>query len=192
MVHRASKIPSRRHNSITMKIVLVHTPFDWKRPITTLPHLIRKVAGVFNNHGSFEIDGKIYESDISGVVEIPLSEWKKNQTITIYEYKDLGPAGHPIPKVVEMTAKNLVRKHKYDFLSLFVWQPIYLATGWYLGYRNHKASQRFYCFEYLAYCMGIENWYKITPKEFNQWCDKYLTKTHANIKIHDYIESLKG
>lgn len=172
-----------------MQIVLVRTPFDWKRPITTLPHLIRKVAGVFNNHGSFFIGKNVYESDISGVVEVPLSKWAKNQTITIYE---LPGVKHTDEHHYEFMAKHLVKKHKYDFMSLFVWQPIYLATGLYLGHKNDKAALRFYCFEYLAYVMGIENWYKITPKEFNEWCDANLIKTHANIKIHDYIESLKG
>lgn len=170
-----------------MKILLVHTPFDWKRPITTLPHLIRKVAGVYNNHGSFLIDGKIYESDINGVVEVPISKWAKNQTITVYD----------VPKNKteyngnsEWLAKQLVGKHKYDFFSLFVWQPIYLGLGWYLGPKNRKASKRFYCFEYLAYVLGNENYYKITPKEFNEYCDSHFVKTHANINIHDYIATL--
>lgn len=162
-----------------MKILLVHTPFDWKRPITTLPHLIRKVAGVFNNHGSFLIDGYIYESDINGVVKVPLKEWAKNQTITVYEFDDIYAVS---------TAINLVNKHKYDFMSLFIYQPIYLATGWYLGRRKRIGAKRFYCFEYLAYCLNYEMFYKVTPKEFNEYCDRNFKKTHANINIHDYIK----
>lgn len=162
-----------------MKILLVHTPFDWKRPITTLPHLIRKVAGVFNNHGSFLIDGYIYESDINGVVKVPIREWAKNQTITVYDCNEY---------YAERVAKNIVGKHRYDFMSLFIYQPIYLATGWYVGREKRKAENRMYCFEYLSYCLGQHKWYKVTPKEFNEYCDRNFKKTHANINIQDYIK----
>jgi hypothetical protein len=165
-----------------MKILLVHTPFDWKRPITTLPHLIRKVAGVYNNHAALLIDGKIYESDINGVVEVHPKDWVKNQTVTVYEFpEDVNT------KQYEIEAKALVKQHKYDFLSLFVWQPIYLATGWYIGPIGRKGKKRFYCFEYLAYVLDYTNYYKITPREFNDFCDMYFVKTHANVKVRDYL-----
>lgn len=168
-----------------MRVILVHTPFEPLRPLSTLPHLIRKFDGNFNNHCAIEIDDKIYESDITGVTDVPLHEWARKQTITVYEVTK----GDDIHKKWLMNrAKSKVGKVKYDFLSLFVFMPLYLMFGWYIGYSDdRKSAERMYCFEYVAWVFGLSDFYKISPTEFNNWCDLNLRKIYSNIPIWDYL-----
>lgn len=158
---------------------LEHRPFDWRKPLTIMSHLIRKVAKVFNNHGSIRIAKKVFEAEMTGVEEVELLKWKKNQLITTYE--------------VKLTPEQLQRVYalkdtKYDYWSLFLWQPIYIITGLYLGNtKARKAAKRLYCFEYLAYVLGLPNFYKITPQEINDYLDKHYNKIYANIPVEEYI-----
>jgi hypothetical protein len=72
-----------------MQIVLVHSPLNWKNPLSLIGFLIRKVTKTYWNHASFLItlygEKFILESDINGVVLIPFKEWAKEKTIMIYE-----------------------------------------------------------------------------------------------------------
>lgn len=169
-----------------MNVILVHTKFNPKKPLTIVSHLIRKVAGVFNNHGSVQFGHMIYESDMSGVVKVPIHEWAKDQIITVYE---VDSTKYNVD-VMEAVAESLVGKRKYDFWSLIVWQPINILFNIYLGSKGRCAEYRLYCFEFIAYLFNWKDFYKISPKTFNVRCDNRFKKIHANIKVEDYIKTL--
>jgi hypothetical protein len=65
-------------------------------------------------------------------------------------------------------------KH-YDFISLFFYQLVKQKTGVWIGRKNDKASERFYCSELAAYVHSkvFPKWWEIAPvdlfnsKDFN-------------------------
>lgn len=168
-----------------IKVALVHTPFEWNKPLTIIPHLIRKVAKVFNNHSCFftKINGTWYvlESDIHGVRNpVIWSDWINKQTVTVYDI--------PNSTYVRINALGACGKVKYDFLSLFVIMPIYILTGFYIGSHLRRIqNNRLYCMEYNAWAMGHPTAFKITPQEFNEFLDQTCVKTHENISALDYL-----
>lgn len=168
-----------------MKIILVHTPFNWKRPLTILAHLIRKVAGTFYNHCAIiiELNGTNYvlESDINGVVMTPLRYWVKEQTVTVYQ--ELSSS------MKTARAMSRLGVSKYDFLSLFWFQPIYNLTGKYYGFtKERKAEKRFYCYEYVAWVLVFKDWFKITPNQFvEEIRNRNLKLVNYRIKAKDLL-----
>lgn len=52
---------------------------------------------------------------------------------------------------ISVLASNMVFKpHRYDFVSLLIWQPLFVLTGKWYGSKNNKATGRFYCSELAA------------------------------------------
>lgn len=162
-----------------MKILLVHTPFDWKRPLTIVAYLIRKVTGNYYNHCAFldEPLGKqeILESDINGVVRTPLVDWIKNQTVTVVE----------IPSELRvssrMKAHSMVGRFGYSFVDLFWFMPIYIITGKFYGRKADTAKNKPTCYEYCAYCLDMSNWFRMTPDEFQSNLGKGYKILNTNI-----------
>jgi len=153
-----------------LQILMVHTPFNWKRPLTIISHLIRKVTCHFFNHGSVRIllEGKwfIVESDIKGVILIPYEDWVKEQIVDVW----IPPNAHEIEaanlpfnnKTVRQRLLSKVGKTKYDFLSLFWFMLVYKLTGKFYGFTSErKATKTLYCFEYIAWAFGYKEWFKV-------------------------------
>jgi hypothetical protein len=171
-----------------MQIVLVHSPLNWKRPLSLVGFLIRKITKTYWNHASFLTYAPggqkfILESDINGVVAIPFKDWAKEQTIAIYDF-DYGQA--EINK-----AWGKVGVTKYDFASLLWFGLVRSLTGKYYGFTvERKAAKKFYCYEYLAWVMGMPNYYNILPNEFiKQIEDMGLESLHGTpIKAKDLID----
>ena len=149
-----------------MKIILVHTPFNPKKPLTIIAHLIRKIAGTFYNHCAFlvELNGLQYvlESDIKGVVKTPLKEWIKNQTCNVYE----------IPQELEFNAHNkanaMVGKLGYSFIDLLWFMPIFILTNKFYGMTIDESKNKPTCYEYVARVMEFSNWWRMTPNELKK------------------------
>jgi len=170
-----------------MQIVLVHSPFSFKRPLSLIGWAIRKVTRTYWNHASLLVDihgtKMMLESDINGVVAIPFKEWAKEKEIAIYDF-DYGQ--REISK-----AWSKVGHTKYDFLSLLWFVLIRAVTGKYYGYTTErKAAKRFYCYEYLAWVMGMDNYYNILPHEFIKHLENEgLVPLHIEpIKAKDLID----
>jgi len=185
MVSFISKIPKRRHNT-TMKIILVHTPFKWSKPLTIVSHLIRKVTRTFYNHASFllEENGEqlILESDMEGVISKPLVDWVRNQTVSVYEIPE------EMVSIVKEKAIDSVGKVKYSFADLLWFMPIYIITNKWYGRTVDEAKNKPTCYEYLAKCLGLDNWYRMTPNEFKYEIEKRGFKQISyNIKSKDLI-----
>jgi hypothetical protein len=168
-----------------MKILLVHTPFDWKRPITILSHLIRKVARTFYNHASFlvEIKGVLYilESDINGVVKVKYVDWVKEQIISVYEIPD------ELQFKSGNRAKAMIGHFSYSFFDLLWFMPIYIFTNKWYGRTIEEASNKPTCYEYIARVMEFKNWYRMTPNELKTEMEsRGFLQTHYNIKAKHY------
>lgn len=167
-----------------IRIILVHTPFNWRRPLTIISHLIRLVTGNFWNHAAILVrlgnSWFIVESDIKGVVLLPFKEWIKEQTIQVWKPLEssyrfdrmMGKVGHT----------------KYDFLSLFWFQLVYQLTGKFYGFTSErKAAQTFYCYEFIAWVYEFDEWFKVDPEDFiEQMEDRQMTMIQDRIKASDY------
>jgi hypothetical protein len=125
-------------------IILCHNPNN------LISKGIRLVTGSFWNHGAILFEGYVYEFNMNGKVVTKLSDWHYNG-ITTYIEVDL--------KVNPRTVIG-----KYDF-GVFVNELLFYLTGWeYFTNRNNE--NKYYCFEYLAYCMGLPNSHMATGKTF--------------------------
>jgi hypothetical protein len=169
-----------------MKIVLVHSPLRfWKRPLSLIGFLIRKFTKTYYNHASFlvEIAEKkfILESDIEGVVLVPYEHWCKEQVVTIYDFD----ANTEHLK----RALSKVSVSKYDFVYLFWFGLVRAITGKYYGYTvERKAAKKFYCYEYLAWVIGLEDYYKILPNEFITFVENQgYELVHEKINAKDLL-----
>lgn len=145
-----------------MKILLVHTPFNIKRPLTIIAWLIRKVTGSKWNHCAImvTINGVkfIVESDIKGVIMIPFKNWVKDQEVAVYG-------------VLESSYRNAKMYEKvgvsgYSFKDLFWFMPIYLLTGQFYGRKVNGYSNKPTCYEFAAWVLDFKDWYKMTPEKF--------------------------
>lgn len=166
-----------------MKAIIVHTPFNWKRPLTIVSWLIRKFTKTYYNHAAFivTIDHNefVLEADMKGVILIPLKDWVKEQVVTVYK----------MPKYYRAKAMSKVGNTKYDFASLLFYGLINTLTGKYYGYTDdRKAAERFYCYEYLAWVLGIPKWYSMLPNPFKKWADENLKLEFEKISAKDLLE----
>lgn len=143
-----------------MKILLVHTPFDWKRPLTLLAWAIRKATGSYWNHAAILVelhgDKFILESDIKGVRLVPYSAWVKKQIVEVWH------VWHPDYK----KALSRVGYTGYGFMDLLWFMPIYLITKRFYGRKADESDNRPTCYEYVAWVLGFHNWFKMTPDKF--------------------------
>ncbi len=164
-----------------MKILLVHTPFNWKRPLTLIAYLIRKVTGTYWNHCAVLIELNNYffvvESDIKGVTITPYKNWVKEQTIKIYRVPDTD--------VLKSKVLSKCGKVGYSFKDLFWFMPIYLFTGQFYGQKVDGFSNKPTCYEYVAWVLGLTSWYKMTPNTFEKFANN-LYQHEATIKATDY------
>jgi hypothetical protein len=170
-----------------MKIILVHTPFNWKRPLTLISWAIRKVTKTYWNHCGFitkEIDGlHVFESDIKGVVNTKLKKWVKEQEICIIEITD----EENLPKYDTRRWDFIKTKYRYSFEDLFWFMPVYLITNKWYGRTVDEVKNKPTCYEYCARVLGMENWFKMTPEEFISKCKKRNYKFTTPIKAKDLI-----
>lgn len=164
-----------------MKILLVHTPFNWKRPLTLIAYLIRKVTGTYWNHCAILIELNSYffvvESDIKGVTITPYKNWVKEQTVKIYKVPDTD--------VLKSKVLSKCGKVGYSFKDLFWFMPIYLLTGQFYGQKVDGFSNKPTCYEYVAWVLGLTSWYKMTPNDFEKFVSN-LYQHEVTIKAKDY------
>ena len=116
-----------------------------------------------------EIWGKPYIIDAQkdGVNLRPFDEWVK-----MYNYKYVV---HRYPndfnrKEFALKAMTKIGNTAYDFEGLLIKQPIELLTGKYR--RKGNEENKMYCSEYVAWCYGINESYRMSPEDLLQWCNK--------------------
>jgi hypothetical protein len=125
-------------------IILCHNPTN------LISKGIRLVTGSFWNHGAILYNGYVYEFNINGKVVTRLSDWNYNG---ITQYREVNLVVNP----------NDVNGY-YDF-GVFVNEALFYLTGWEY-FTNRNDENKWYCFEYLAYCMGLDNSHMANGKDF--------------------------
>ena len=117
-----------------------------------------------------EIWGRPYIIDAQkdGVNVRPFEAWQKE-----YNYKYIV---HRAPfrfdrEEFAVKAMTKVGNTAYDFEGLLIKQPIEILTGRYRRKRNQ--DERMYCSEFVAWCYGIDDSYRMSPEDLLQWCNKH-------------------
>ncbi len=109
----------------------------------------------------------IIDAQKDGVNLRPFDEWVKK-----YNYKYIV---HRYPnqfdkKEFSLKAMTKIGNTAYDFEGLLIKQPIELLTGKYR--RKGNEEEKMYCSEYVAWCYGINESYRMSPEDLFQWCNK--------------------
>lgn len=119
-------------------------------------------------------DKFLLEAQKEGLVINTIPESLTNKQFKILRAKTYAD-GLPVEKAKElaMFVMPMVGKHRYDFGSLLVAQPIKQIFNVWVGRRNAKASKRLYCSEFIALVYNrmfkfFPYWYETTPKDLNE------------------------
>jgi len=137
------------------------------------------------------LEGKLYvsEAERKGLQLVPFSEYLDNE-----KYKEFFLARLPHENISKEKKRNLkhfilkeTKNHSYDFMTLFVYQPIkqisrkLFGRAVWLGKKDRKAKIRFVCSEWVAYV------YNVFFNEFPEW---YLTDP-AEVKNSELFKIYK-
>lgn len=135
-----------------------------------LSKLIMKFTKSRFSHTAIVIEcwGQLYIVDAqkNGVNPRPIKEWLKE----FGYYFEVSRPSVIENKEVSIKAFSKVGSTKYDFISLFWYQPKYILTGKWKGKPSETADSRMYCSEYVAWIYEIPNWWKLSPQEVFIYC----------------------
>ncbi len=153
-----------------LAIGLVHRPFSFKKPGTIVPYLIRKVTKSYWNHCCLlmKMDGKwfILEADTPRVHMIPLSAYEDTKLIEVFPLEYSSPETAMNLHELQTKAMSAIYKVKYSLADLLWFMPISIATRKFYGKKYESFANKMTCYEYVAWVLSLENWYKMTPNEF--------------------------
>lgn len=160
----------------TGDVVNTHSPFKWYKPQRWLSASIRFFEKLrfgescWSSHTamiSVERDGVyVYEADPT-VKKTLYSDWCQDKHVAIGR----------LPQFQSEVQYDMVSlflrmrlNTKYDFVSLLIFQPIYILTGKWFGTSD---VSRLYCSEYIAYVLNgmfdmYPEWYKMNPAKIYQ------------------------
>lgn len=153
------------------KIYLVHrhSPFVWHKLIRYVSWAIRIFTKSYYSHTTlcFEwySEKYIFESD-GGIVRcMRYDSWCKDAIVCI-ENIDLLESNK---KHLFLVALNQLGKG-YDNKGTLIDQLIFQVSGRWTGHTGSYAKDKFYCSEYVAYCLNEvlgthPNWYKTSPAD---------------------------
>ena len=134
----------------------------------TLAKLIQKFTKSRINHSAYviEIWNELFiiDSQRDGTNLRPIKEWERMYS---YEYR--------VHRRVELSKEEYQRQAEkaisksgntpYDFKSLLWYQPRYQIFGKWKGKKDEEAEGRMYCSEFVAWVLGMENWWELSPAE---------------------------
>ena len=143
-----------------VRILSLHSPFDWKKPKRYICFLIRFITNSYWNHSALfvNIGGVDYvvESDIGGVSMIPWTNYKKYGIIKLSE-NTYQVDWERISKHIGVT--------KYDYRNLIVHQLLKELFGIYIAPKQGKKGEKFVCSEFVAYSIKLPIPWTWTPKQ---------------------------
>lgn len=146
-----------------VRLLSLHSPFDWRKPKRYLCFLIRFITRSYWNHSAIlvNIDGTDYviESDMNGVVMIPFENYKRHGIIKLSENTYQVP-WERISKHIGVT--------KYDFRNLIFHQTLKEVFGIYITPKQGRKGEKFVCSEWDAYVIDKPNPWSWTPRQISE------------------------
>lgn len=153
-------------------IALTYVPFDWKKPLTVVSHLIRKITG-FRWHHTFHINTigsgsipMVNEIDQSKVKLYPLANSNPRRQVKVFRINRDSSEDFDINRSLSRIGKT-----RYDFRGLVFHHIALRYLGIWIGPKTEgKAYERFVCSEYTAWIEKLPYAYRLTPKDIHDWC----------------------
>lgn len=122
----------------------------------------------------------IIDAQDNGVNVKPFQKW-----VDEYHY-DFIVQRKPKPiaeKKIATKAMSKVGLTAYDFEGLILKQPIELIAGkWHKKPANHE-QDKMYCSEFVSWVYGLEDSYRMSPKDFLEYCKENNWETIYNTGI---------
>jgi len=149
-------------------LIKVHRYWRWYQPVSYLSVLIRLFTKSYWNHtavgvvlGDTRLVHCVLDANQNGVVLEPWDIWVKKYGSKKYEIT---------PSNKEINESDLLKYvgRGYDFLSVFIWQPIYILTGKWLGKTGIDASDKTYCTEIYSFVHGLKDPERITTGDLER------------------------
>lgn len=157
----------------TGDIVNQHT--FWKPTlIQTAQVIIRHLTDSYYDHTGIILveNGVTYVVEAqfdSGIVKVKFEDWINDTGKVVCVYRKKSSINISI---ISSVIKAYIGKKRYDYVALFqqAWYQIRRRLKQnvdYKGYtKNGKATDRFYCSEFAAYCHDLDGWWKFVPGDF--------------------------
>jgi len=156
----------------------VHRPFSFSKPGTIIPYLIRKVTKSYWNHCCLlmKMDSQwfILEADTPRVQLIPLSSYEDTKLIEVFPLVASTTEGYVKLHEIQKKAMSVIYKVKYSLADLLWFMPIEIASNKFYGKRYESIKNKMTCYEYVAWVLSLDNWYKMTPNKFEAEIYKIL------------------
>jgi len=111
----------------------------------------------------------IIDAQRRGVNVTSFNQWHKKYKYNFYIYRPINFSPPLEKERIYQKAIESIGIKKYDFISLLIWQPIYLLTGVWNRTNQKRQKNRFYCSEFIAYCFEIPDGYKMSPEMLKEY-----------------------
>jgi hypothetical protein len=150
-------------NMKEIRLLSLHSPFDWRKPKRYLCFLIRFITGSYWNHSAiFLKEGEndyIIEADTHGVSMIPFENYKRHGTIKLSDKTFL---------VEYERIKTKIGVAKYDFRNLIIHQTLKEVFGIFITPKQGRKGERFTCSEFVAYVLDLPEPWTYTPRQISE------------------------
>lgn len=138
--------------------------------------LIRKFTKSRISHTALaiRIEGTLFiaDSQRDGTHLRPFDEWQRKYKYKFFVHTYKSSYHKHRTNIVKSIALDNIGTTAYDLKSLLWYYPRYLITGKWKGKRGRIATRKFYCSEFVAYCWGLEDFYKLSPEDLKDKIDK--------------------
>lgn len=128
-------------------------------PLTWIAAAIRLFTNYKYNHCGTVVSKKsvlwLYEMTEKGLEKTILDERIKDADISVLRKGINGQ--------FSKNADSVETLNGYDFVSLFLYQPIFQLTNIWIGREKEKAKKKMYCSEYCAFLHGLNEWWTYSP-----------------------------
>lgn len=122
----------------------------------------------------------IIDAQDNGVNVKPFKNWVEEYQYEFIVQRKPRPIAE---KKIATKAMSKVGLTAYDFEGLILKQPIELITGkWHKKPANHE-QDKMYCSEFVSWVYGLEDSYRMSPKDFLEYCKENNWETIYNTGI---------
>jgi len=145
--------------------------------------LIRLVTKSRFSHTAIAVrlEGVLYiaDSQRDGTHLRPFNDWEEKYKYQYEIHKINMHVRVGYQKEIKVKILDEIGTKKYDYASLLYYYPRYIITGKWKGKKLRTASDKFYCSEFVAYCLDFDYWYRTSPQDLYE-----LMAVDARFKLY--------
>lgn len=163
-------------------VILVHNRFRLLHPLTWLSALIRFFCkNPYNHCGIITLNDfgnlAVNQSLASGVNHSSFQSCFKGEKIKILRYKHIKELYKKFDYQIHKRFNSKIGT-PYDYFGCLLHQMVKqsfemldLPVKVWIGLHGEKAAKRFYCSEYVAWCLCNPDWWQVSPDDIDKDTD---------------------